>query len=93
MVESSVPADAKSSTNGWAADIVEVVEAGLFRANLYLGAGYRLLSANVTTQPRKMPDGKLFVRRGFTYLLGRTADVERFEPPAWKPNPPTEAEA
>ena len=64
---------------GLFADIVELAECGLRRANEYLEHGYRLLSMNATTYQKQGPNG-WYIRRGFTYVLGRTAEVAHHDP-------------
>lgn len=60
--------------------VVEIVEAGLRNANRYLANGYRLLRASVTTRLRR-GDNVPWVRKDFTYVLGRSADVAHYDPP------------
>lgn len=61
------------------------------QANLYLGAGYRLL--NIATvhynhyakrpEPGQPPpeDGPVMLRRGICYVLGRDVGTTHYEPP------------
>ena len=60
---------------------VELVQSGVHVANLFLAAGYHLVSVNTTTKPDRMADGGFYVHRRFTYVLGRTADVAHFDLP------------
>ena len=64
-------------------DIVEVVQGRLRYANWYLEHGYRLLAVTGTTwQERSRAGNEQWVmRRGITYSMGRTKDVEHVEPP------------
>jgi hypothetical protein len=67
-------------------DVVELVEARLYRANLYLEHGYKLLSVLSTSEEdRGRLTGNAFVRRGIKYVLGRTADVAHYDAPNWQP--------
>lgn len=66
-------------------DIVAVVSCGGRRANEYLEHGYTLLKIGdwATEEDMKpMADGtpRTYVRRGVSFVVGRTADV-----PAWSP--------
>lgn len=60
--------------------VVEIVEAGRRNTNLYLDNGYRLLRASVTTRLLKR-DAVPWVRKDFTYVLGRSAEVAHYDPP------------
>lgn len=67
--------------------VEEVVELRSYRrANLYLAAGYRLLSIMTVHYGE---DGKS-LRRGAQYVVGRTADVPHFDSPTQAPAPPAE---
>ena len=66
----------------------ELVQTGVHVANLYLAAGYHLLALGDTTKPGLLSDGRPYVHRRKTYVLGRTADVPHFDLP---PRPSSEA--
>jgi len=69
---------------------VELVQTGVQLSNLYLSAGYHLLSVSSTTRPGTLPDGRPYVHRRMTYVLGRTADVAHFDLPPRPSSEPTE---
>ncbi len=71
-------------------NIVEVVECGRRKANLYLEHHWELLGIQSTTrqQPKREVDGTLktyIIQRRVTYVLGRTDQVERYEAPDYEP--------
>lgn len=66
-------------------EIVAVVTCGPRRANGYLQHGYALLATGEWSQEEErapQPDGvaRTYVRRGVTFVLGRTADVPAYNP-------------
>lgn len=72
--------------------IAEVVECrGRTQANLYLAAGYELLSVatvhynhyNRRPVPGEPPpeDGPVGLRRGVSYVLGRPLGTDHYDPP------------
>ena len=70
----------------------ELVQTGVYVANLYLAAGYHLLALGDTTKPGVLSDGRPYVHRRKTYVLGRTADVPHFDlPPRPSPEPHEES--
>jgi hypothetical protein len=66
------------------AGIVEVATASKTRVNLFLDAGYRLLAikqqALWTTTPKGSKSRDGFVLKSIVYVVGRTVDVEPFDP-------------
>ena len=75
--------------NGPYEGIVEVVECGRRKANLYLEHDYQLLGIIATNrQASKRVDvagSQPFIQRRVTYVLGRTDQVEEYEAPDWEP--------
>ena len=61
--------------------VVEVAETGRRKCNLFLEAGYRLLTVSVVTRMEKGVEGNRYVRRDFGYVLGRDAQTPHFDPP------------
>lgn len=65
-------------------EIVEIVPTGSFRANQYLEHGYRLLSIVRTNHAKTRADGQLFIHNRVTYVMGRTVEVDHWQP-EWQP--------
>lgn len=67
-------------------EIVEVVEAGKYTVNLYLDAGYELLTVQGASRPilqnRSQPDGQIILQRHVAYVMARKAGTPHFDPPA-----------
>lgn len=55
---------------------------GARRANPYLDAGYKLLGIYQEAEPLATEQNLIVVRKRVTFVLGRTADVEHFDPPS-----------
>lgn len=71
-------------------DIVELAEAGLRKANLYLEHGYQLIAVQGVSYEKTRRDpsevaGPSFIQRRVRYVLGRPEGVEHYEPPDWQP--------
>lgn len=81
--------------NGLYENVVEVVECGRRKANLYLDHGYRLLAVQGTTrqQVKREVDDTVkayIIQRRITYVLGRAPEVEHYEAPDYQPEAPAE---
>ena len=62
-------------------EVVEIVEVRFKLANEYLEHGYHLIRVETTATPRPGPEGKTLVMlKRFSYVLGRTADVDPWKP-------------
>jgi hypothetical protein len=71
-------------------DIVELAEAHIRKANLYLEHGYQLISVQGISyeKPRREPSevaGGSYIQRRIRYVLGRPQGVDHYEPPDWEP--------
>ena len=69
-------------------NIVEVVETGKRQANQYLEHGYRLLAVEQCTffkEKELQSKFTAYVEKSMIYCLGRTAQVERWEPAKREP--------
>lgn len=66
------------------AGIVELVTCSRKRVNAFLGAGYRLLAVESeslwTSTPKTVQGPEGYVLRHLVFVVGRTPDVEPFEP-------------
>ena len=66
------------------ADVVEVATASKALVNLFLDAAYRLLAikqqAIWTSTPKDTQSRDGFVLKSIVYVVGRTVDVEPFDP-------------
>lgn len=57
---------------------------GARRTNPYLDAGYRLLAVMPESEPLETTTKQVVVRKRVVFIVGRTADVEHFDPPQGK---------
>lgn len=69
---------------GHMADIIELAEPGKRKANLYLEHGYRLLGVFVVSHAVSDESGLHMIRQ-LRYVVGRTKEVEFYDPPDYKP--------